>query len=177
MRRKKQRQFLLATPALNQLPTWRRKGQKRARRNLLESESESEPTDKKNSGKSLDDLKNQCMTKKRLDRGIVTGAEERIGARAAEIENMLRKRRKTQTPLQHWFELVESDFDRLVSDYRKDVKGKGKEVEVEVLSQKIEEISLIEEDKYGPSSSSSLSKTQTVESLHQPEGSSDNPQS
>ncbi|KAI9244599.1 hypothetical protein EDC94DRAFT_653880 [Helicostylum pulchrum] len=190
--RKKQRQFLLATPALNQLPTWRHKGQKRARRNLLESESESEPTDKKvkdaereeelleafqremkrrlsrtiqdciDSGKSLDDLKNQCMTKKRLDRGIVTGAEERIGARAAEIENMLRKRRKTQTPLQRWFELVESDFDRLVSDYRKDVKGKGEEVEVEVLSPKIEEISLIEEDEY-------------VESLHQPEGPSDNP--
>ncbi|KAI9245718.1 hypothetical protein EDC94DRAFT_590373 [Helicostylum pulchrum] len=45
MRRKKQRQFLRATPALNQLPTWRRKGQKRARRNLLESESESEISD------------------------------------------------------------------------------------------------------------------------------------
>ncbi|KAI9255368.1 hypothetical protein EDC94DRAFT_587160 [Helicostylum pulchrum] len=105
--------------------------------------------------------------KKRLDRGIVTGAEERIDARAAEIEKMLRKRRKTQTPLQRWFELVESDFGRLVSDYQKDVKGKGKEVEV--LSQKIEEISLIEEDEYGASSSRAVSKTQTVESLHQPE--------
>ncbi|KAI9251110.1 hypothetical protein EDC94DRAFT_697763 [Helicostylum pulchrum] len=174
MRRKKRRQFLRATPALNQLPTWRRKGQKRARRNLLESENESEPTDKKtkdaegeeelleafhremkrrhsrtiqdciDSGKRLDGLKDQCMTKKRLDRGIVTGAEERIGAHAAEIENMLRKRRKTQTPLQRWFELVEK-------------------------------ISLIKEDEYGASSSRAVSKTQTVESLHHPEESSDNP--
>ncbi|KAI9275277.1 hypothetical protein EDC94DRAFT_644071 [Helicostylum pulchrum] len=137
MRRKKQRQFLRATPALNQLSTWRRKGQKRTRRNLLESESESEPTDKK-----MKDAERE---------------EELLGAFQREM-----KRRLSRTI---------QDF----SDYRKDVKGKGKEVEVEVLSQKIEETSLIEEDEYVPSSSSSVSKTQTVESLHQPEGSSDNP--
>ncbi|GAA5809225.1 hypothetical protein MFLAVUS_002630 [Mucor flavus] len=125
------------------------------------------------SGKSLADLKNQCLNKKRLDRGIMTGVEERMGARAAEIEKMLRKRRKTQTPLQCWFEPVESDFDRLVSDYQKEAKGKGKEVEV--LSQKIEEINLIEEDEYGESSSRAIPKIQTGKAQNQSEESSDDP--
>lgn len=98
MRKKKQLQFLHLTSVSHQLPTWRNKSQKRARRDSLESGSESGPSTKRikdpkrdeelleafqtemkrylskaiqdcvDSQNSLDSLKEEYLNKKRLDR-------------------------------------------------------------------------------------------------------------
>ncbi|KAG2228992.1 hypothetical protein INT48_002079 [Thamnidium elegans] len=101
---------------MNKVPNWREKGRKRTRNIVSDSESESGYDNKKSKGlyseeelmeafqtemkerlfksikncidskSNLEELKNNCLNKKRSDRVTITDAEQRIGVRATEIE-------------------------------------------------------------------------------------------
>ncbi|CEG73671.1 hypothetical protein RMATCC62417_09005 [Rhizopus microsporus] len=58
-------------------------------------------------GGNIDALFQTEISRSRLPRGIVTGAEVRIQEPAGEIDKLLKRKRKHKTPLQRWKDFAE----------------------------------------------------------------------
>jgi hypothetical protein len=70
------------------------------------------------------------LSRSRLPRGIVTGAEARINVKAGEIESLRRtKRRHGKTPVQYWKDFVEAEFFNIAQIIRKEIESKEETTE------------------------------------------------
>ncbi|CEG83830.1 hypothetical protein RMATCC62417_17699 [Rhizopus microsporus] len=66
----------------------------------------------------LEQLKESCLNEKRLPRDVVTGAEKRINAKAAELENVLKRRRTSKKLYTLWTDFVGAKYDELTEVVR-----------------------------------------------------------
>ncbi|CEG76711.1 hypothetical protein RMATCC62417_11571 [Rhizopus microsporus] len=147
MRQKKsQRVYYDPSTSLNhKLPTWRSRGQRRPREEAESSQSAAKrrrPNEQREEeliealqqkfektfslriqtylekGDDLEQLKESCLNEERLPRGVVTGAEKRINAKAAELENVLKRRRTSKKSYTLWTDFVGTKYDELTEVVR-----------------------------------------------------------
>ena len=161
MRTKKKQRIVGALHSLNNPPSWRlSKGKKREYESDV-AESSSSAAKRPKFGQERDivllnalnhefyDMLSgdiiQCIESKgdlealklaststlRLRKGTVTRAERRINASATELENLLKRKRKDKTPYQRWKEFVDQNFDSIAQKIQSNLKGKGKDPEVQ----------------------------------------------
>ncbi|CEG82560.1 hypothetical protein RMATCC62417_16616 [Rhizopus microsporus] len=146
MRQKKpQRVYYDPSTSLNhKLPTWRSRGQMRPHEDAESSQSAAKrrrPNEQRQEliealqqkfektfslriqtylekGDDLEQLKESCLNEKRVPRGVVTGAEKRINAMVAELENVFKRRRTSKKLYTLWTDFVEAKYDELTEVVR-----------------------------------------------------------
>lgn len=77
--------------------------------------------------RSLNELRQNMLSRSRLPRGIVTNTESRLQLKATEIEKFLKRKRKEKTPIQMWKDYVGEQVDNIVYRVKKDIDS-GEEV-------------------------------------------------
>ncbi|CEG81973.1 hypothetical protein RMATCC62417_16107 [Rhizopus microsporus] len=146
MRQKKsQRVYYDPSTSLNhKLPTWRSRGQRRPREEAESSQSAAKrhrPNEQREEGlmetlqqqfeetlslriqtclekgDDLEQLKDSCLNEKRLPRGVITGTEKRINAKAAVLESVL-KRRTSKKSYTLWTDFVGAKYDEFTEVVR-----------------------------------------------------------
>ncbi|PHZ09429.1 uncharacterized protein RHIMIDRAFT_47129 [Rhizopus microsporus ATCC 52813] len=66
---------------------------------------------------NLQQLKENCLNETRLSRSTVTGTERQVGAKAIELEKILKKRKTKNSQL--WNDFVATRYDRLTEEVRR----------------------------------------------------------
>ena len=152
--REKKKQRVVYDPGktmINRPPSWKRSASeelagsssKRARRapereeylmntfmEQLEIHVSSEIRHCYQTGGNLGELRKSRLSRSRLPRGIVTGAEARINVKAGEMESLLRtKRSHGKTSAQYWKDFVEAEFFNIAQRIRKEVERREETTE------------------------------------------------
>ncbi|CEG69796.1 hypothetical protein RMATCC62417_05804 [Rhizopus microsporus] len=156
--REKKRQIVVYDPGktmINRPASWKRSASeeltgssfKRARRTpereeylmntleQLEIHASSEIRHCYQTGGNLGELRKSMLSRSRLPRWIVTGAEARINVKAGEIESLLRtKRTHGKTLVQYWKDFVEAELFNVAQRIRKEVESREGTTEEEDIS-------------------------------------------